>query len=257
MDITINFIPIFNDNYIWLIINSIEKKAIAIDPGDANPLLHYLQSNQLDLAAILITHHHSDHTQGISALKREFSIPVYGPKNEQITGLTHKVEEGDRIHIPAFDRVFHVLNIPGHTLDHIAYTLPGLLFCGDTLFSAGCGRLFEGTAQQMYHSLQKLAALPDKTDVFCAHEYTLQNLKFAQVVEPNNQWIQNKIRQVSALRQDNRPTLPSRINEEKRINPFLRCEVADVIEAVGKWAGLKLDDPVQVFKYLREWKDGF
>lgn len=253
----IDSIPIFNDNYIWLIINSIGKKAIAIDPGDAEPLRHYLQSNQLDLGAILITHHHPDHTQGVFALKREFNMPIYGPKNEQITGLTHKVEEGDYIHVPSFDMAFNVLNIPGHTLDHIAYTLPGLLFCGDTLFSAGCGRLFEGTPQQMYHSLQKLAALPDKTKVFCAHEYTLQNLNFAQVVEPNNQWIQTKINQVIALRQDNRSTLPSSINEEKKINPFLRCEVKEVIESVENWVGFTLEDPVQVFKYLREWKDVF
>jgi hydroxyacylglutathione hydrolase len=256
MDINIQFVSIFNDNYIWLIINSIKRSVVAIDPGDAEPLLHYLQANQLDLAAILITHHHFDHTQGIDALKREFNIPVYGPKNGQIKGLTHTVEEGDRICIPSFGTEFNVLNIPGHTLDHVAYIAPGLLFCGDTLFSAGCGRLFEGTAQQMYHSLQKLAALPDETKIFCAHEYTLQNLKFAQLVEPNNQWVQARLKQVIVLRQDSQPTLPSSIEAEKRINPFLRCDVKEVIKSVEDWVGFQLEDPVQVFKYLREWKDG-
>ena len=255
--IHIHPIPIFKDNYIWLIINPIKKKVIAIDPGDSEPLQAYLQSNQLDLEAILITHHHWDHTQGIGVLKQKYNAVVYGPKNKQIDGLTHMVEEGDIIHIPSFETSFTILNIPGHTLDHIAFILPGLLFCGDTLFSAGCGRLFEGTPQQMYHSLQKLASLPDETKVFCTHEYTLQNLKFAQIVEPNNKRIQNKLSHVMALRQGNNSTLPSVIKEEKEVNPFLRCHVKEVVESVEKWAGVKLEDPIQIFKYLREWKDGF
>lgn len=255
--IDVHAIPIFKDNYVWLVINPINKKVIAIDPGDSEPVLDYLQSNQMELEAIFITHHHWDHTQGISALKKKYNAVVYGPKNKQIDGLTHMVEEGDTIRISSFNASFEILKIPGHTLDHIAYILPGLVFCGDTLFSAGCGRLFEGTPKQMYQSLQKIMSLPDETQVLCAHEYTLQNLTFAQIVEPNNKQIQTKIRYVIELRQGNNSTLPAVLKEEKKINPFLRCHVKEVVDSVEGWVGFKLEDPVQVFKYLREWKDGF
>lgn len=189
----IRSIPIFEDNYIWLIVDSNTKKVIAVDPGDADPLLYFLKENELDLDAILITHHHFDHTHGIARLKRDYNVAVYGPHNPKIIGLTHHVQAGDEIYRPSLNMTFGVLNIPGHTLDHIAYTMPGAVFCGDTLFSAGCGRLFEGTPAQMYRSLQQLASLPDETKVYCTHEYTLQNLQFAQTVEPNNQAIQKKI----------------------------------------------------------------
>lgn len=253
----IRSIPIFEDNYIWLIVDSNTKKVIAVDPGDADPLLYFLKKNELDLDAILITHHHFDHTHGIERLKRDYNVAVYGPHNPKIIGLTHHVEAGDEIYRSSLDITLGVLNIPGHTLDHIAYTMPGVLFCGDTLFSAGCGRLFEGTPAQMYHSLQHLASLPDDTSVYCTHEYTLQNLKFAKAVEPNNQAIQNKLKQVIALRQTNQATLPSLLKDEKEMNPFLRCQEQDVIQAVEKKMGFKMADPVAVFKYLREWKDGF
>ena len=251
------FIPIFEDNYIWLIMASTAKRVIAVDPGDADPLLSFLKKRELELDAILITHHHFDHTHGIQMLKRAYNVPVYGPNNPQIMGLTHHVKAGDVIHRPLLNITFGVLHIPGHTLDHIAYTLPGAVFCGDTLFSAGCGRLFEGTPAQMYHSLQQLANLADDTKVYCTHEYTLQNLQFAQTVEPNNQAIQEKLKQVIRLRQANQPSLPSVIKNEKEINPFLRCQEKDVIQAVEKNRGFKIDDPVDVFRYLRQWKDGY
>ena len=257
MAIDIQYVPIFKDNYIWLIMNKSQNRVIAVDPGDAMPLVHYLSENKLLLDAILTTHHHFDHTNGIKALTDYYSVNVYGPKNEKIQGVTHGVSEPDTISFPFLGSLLTVMDIPGHTLHHIAYLLPGLLFCGDTLFSAGCGRIFEGTVEQMYHSLQKIADLPDDTKIFCTHEYTLQNLKFAQLVEPNNQKIQLKIKNALAMRKENRPTLPVLIGEEKEINPFLRCHIDEIIKSVEKESGLTLNNPLDVFKYLREWKNSF
>jgi hydroxyacylglutathione hydrolase len=255
--ISIQYIPIFQDNYIWLIINTSQNRVIAVDPGDAMPLVNYLTENKLQLEAILITHHHFDHTNGIKALTDYYAVDVYGPKHEIIQGVTHGVSEPDTISFSFLAPPFTVLDIPGHTLHHIAYWLPGLLFCGDTLFSAGCGRIFEGTVEQMYHSLQKIAALPDATKIFCTHEYTLKNLKFAQLVEPHNEKIQLKIQNAITMRNENRPTLPVLIGEEKEINPFLRCHIEEIIQSVEKHTGLTLNNPLEVFKYLREWKNGF
>lgn len=253
--INIHYVPIFQDNYIWLIINEELNQTIAVDPGDAMPLIHYLTERKLQLNAILITHHHFDHTNGIKTLTKHFPVNVYGPKHENIQGITHPVEEPDKLFFPFLSSPITVMNIPGHTLHHVAYHLPGLLFCGDTLFSAGCGRVFEGTIEQMFHSLQKIAALPNETKIFCAHEYTLQNLKFAQSVEPHNEKIRLKIKRVMAERQENKATLPTQIGDEKEINPFLRCHIKEVIERVNQHTGLTLNNPIDVFKYLREWKN--
>ena len=255
--LTIYALPIFQDNYIWLIIHAKEKKVIAVDPGDAAPLQDFLTHNHLTLAALLITHHHADHTNGITTLAKHFPIPVYGPNNPSIPGITHAVCEPNTITFPFLPGAFAVLDTPGHTIDHIAYCFGDALFCGDTLFSAGCGRIFEGTAEQMYHSLQKIAALPEKTSIYCTHEYTLQNLAFAQTIEPHNQNIALKIQQVTALRAANRPSLPSLLGEEKAINPFLRCHIKEVVQRVEQHVGFTLSTPVNVFKYLREWKNGF
>lgn len=254
-NIQIDGVPIFADNYIWLILNRQQKKAIAIDPGDAKPLQDYLCAKQLKLEAILITHHHADHVGGILPLIQNRPIPVYGPHNPTIRGLSHPIQEPDQFSLPFLPNPITVFNIPGHTLDHIAYYLPGMLFSGDTLFSAGCGRVFEGTMAQMFHSLQKIAALPNDTKIYCTHEYTLNNLQFAQKVEPDNLDIQHKITEVKKLRTENKPSVPTQLGDEKKINPFLRCHVPAVMSSVERQTGLTLRDPIIVFQYLREWKN--
>ena len=255
--LVIHAVPIFKDNYIWLIRESVTNKVIAIDPGEAHTLQNFITTNHLDLAAILITHHHADHTNGIQELINHSPVPVYGPNNPSIRGITNPVQEPDTIVFPFLAEPFSVLNTPGHTLDHISYLFSGMLFCGDTLFSAGCGRLFEGTAEQLFHSLQKIAALPDDTKIYCTHEYTLQNLLFAQAVEPKNPNIQTKIDQVKVLRANNQPSLPSCLRNEKKFNPFLRCNNKEIIASVERQVGFKLDNIIDVFKQLREWKNNF
>jgi hydroxyacylglutathione hydrolase len=251
-------IPAFTDNYIWLVANKANRQCIVVDPGDAAPVLDVLRQNDLTLNAILITHHHHDHTGGIEVLHEHFTdVPVYGPASENIPCMTHPLVENDVVNLPMVDLNFHVLDIPGHTKGHIAYHGKGMLFCGDTLFSAGCGRLFEGTAEQMYTSLSKLAGLPEDTLVYCAHEYTAANLRFAQTVEADNPDIQKRISEIAVMRGKNQPTLPSVMRFEKLTNPFLRCEMASVIDSVEKKTHTKLTDPTAVFQSLRAWKDTF
>jgi hydroxyacylglutathione hydrolase len=216
-------IPAFSDNYIWLLAK--DDKAWVVDPGEAAPVLAALKSSNLTLAGILITHHHPDHTGGVAALLKEFPVPVFGPENSPASNLIdNPLKDKENIRIGTWQ--FSVIAIPGHTLDHIAFYCAAdkILFCGDTLFSAGCGRVFEGTYEQMYQSLLKLAALPSDTKVCCAHEYTLSNLRFAVTIEPANQDIINYQKQCEELREKNQPTLPSSIGLEQRINPFLRCK---------------------------------
>ena len=220
-------------------------------------MLDYLQREKLALAAILATHHHPDHVGGIAELRRSFDVPVYGPKKEPIPTLTRPVAEGDRVAIPELGVDFSVLDIPGHTRAHIAYYGAGALFCGDTLFACGCGRLFEGTAEQMYASLAKLAALPDETKVYCGHEYTLANIGFAKTVEPGNSALEMREARDRKLRAEGKPTLPSRLGEEKATNPFLRCLEPAVIESANKYLGKRLADPVRVFAAIRDWKNQF
>ncbi len=255
LPIVVDYLPIFENNYIWLIMNRTRDTVIAVDPGDASPLFDYLNLKQVKLEAILITHHHRDHTGGINKLKKQYDVKVYGPQHESIDGVSDGVAEGSCIEFPFLASSFSILDIPGHTLGHIAYYVPGSLFCGDTLFSAGCGRLFEGTAEQMYQSLQKIAALPEDTTLYCTHEYTLQNLKFAQLIEPHNVDIQVKINHVQALRQANLPSLPALLSEEKKINPFLRCHIPEVVANAEQYAGSAFNSAVDVFRALRAWKD--
>lgn len=255
-----NIIPIsaFKDNYIWLIANSENRQCIVVDPGDAAPVLSTLSKLDLTLIAILITHHHNDHTGGISELHKKFpDVLVYGPAGENIPCMTNPMAENDEVKFPSIGLDLRVLDIPGHTKGHIAYYGNSMLFSGDTLFSAGCGRLFEGTAAQMYKSLTKLADLPDETRVYCGHEYTAANLKFAQTVEPDNKEIQKQIIEVAAMREKNQPTLPSVMHLEKLTNPFLRCKIVSVIDSVQKKSDEKLTDPTAVFQTLRAWKDTF
>jgi len=229
--------------------------AAVVDPGEARPVLDYLRREKLELAAILATHHHADHVGGIRELLGVRKIAVYGPRNEPIPTLTHPVSEGDTVTIPELGASFSVLDIPGHTRAHIAYYGAGALFCGDTLFACGCGRVFEGTAEQMYSSLGKLRALPDDTKVYCGHEYTLANIGFAKNVEPGNAALAAREARDQRLRAQGKPTLPSLLGDEKATNPFLRCTEPAVVESVNKYLGSRVSDPVRVFAAIREWKN--
>ena len=255
MNIKISPVSTLQDNYVWVIIDSENKSAIIVDPGEAAPVHQFLTQHQLKLKAILITHHHWDHTNGIAELLQHYQVPVFGAKKMETPEITNTVEDGANIKLPPF--AFDVIAIPGHTLNHIAYYAKGMLFCGDTLFAAGCGRMFEGTPQQLFHSLQKLAALPDDTNVYCAHEYTLNNLRFAKAVEPHNQKIMEKIEHIKKIREKQSPSLPSTILDEKETNPFLRCDSAEIKANVEAHIGKKLNSPLEIFTELRKWKDIF
>lgn len=248
----IAFIPAFKDNYIWLLRRG--GRAAVVDPGDAAPVMKRLQAEGLQLDAILVTHHHADHQGGVAALLESWPAPVFGPGNESITGRSRPLSGGERIEV--LDQEFEVLAVPGHTAGHIAYRMPGAVFCGDTLFGAGCGRLFEGTPQQMTASLARLAALPDSTRIYCAHEYTEANLRFAFAVEPGNPALRERMAAVAAQRRAGLPSVPSTLGEEKATNPFLRCSEPAVVAAARRHRP-RVADPVDIFAALREWKNAF
>lgn len=251
-------VPAFDDNYLWLIHSPrAADQVLVVDPGDAGAIDSALQRHQLTLRGILVTHHHGDHVGGVNDLLQKYDVPVYGPTNEPIPGHPHRVVEGQHVQFDDLGLAFQVLELPGHTLGHIGYAGHGAVFCGDTLFSGGCGRLFEGTPAQMTASLQKLATLPIATAVYCAHEYTLGNLRFAQVVEPNNTALTEYLGQCLELRRAGRPTVPSSIGLELRINPFLRTSAGTVKQAAEHHAGRKIDSETEVFAILREWKNHF
>jgi hydroxyacylglutathione hydrolase len=247
----------FRDNYIWLIHGADPRRVAIVDPGDARPVVAAVAAQGLTPVAILLTHHHPDHSGGIPALREAFGIPAWGPAGEPVAGLSHTVSGGDRVALPELGLAFDVIDIPGHTAGHIAFHGHGALFCGDTLFSAGCGRIFEGTPAQMLASLETLAALPDDTRIYCGHEYTGANLRFAQAVEPDNADVAQHAEQVAALRRSDTPSLPSTLAVERRINPFLRCDEPTVREAAGRRAAQPLASRVDVFAAVRRWKDEF
>ena len=250
-------IPAFQDNYIWAMHND-AGHCVVVDPGDAEVVEAFLAERSLQLTAIIITHHHWDHTGGLERLCSARNIPVHGPNNPSIKGLTQIPGEQDKLLLGDIGLSFQVLEVPGHTLDHIAYYCAeqNILFCGDTLFHGGCGRLFEGSPQQMLTSLNKLSAVPPQTRVYCTHEYTQANLKFAHAVEPNNQVLTETLRQVEQLRENQQITLPSRIDVQKQINPFLRSSERGVIRA-AETRGANGQDPGSVFQVIRQWKDTF
>ncbi|MEO8484989.1 MAG: hydroxyacylglutathione hydrolase [Betaproteobacteria bacterium] len=251
----------FTDNYVWVIRDA--GLAAVVDPGDAAPVEEWLARERVTLSAILVTHHHRDHTGGIADLVRERAVPVIGPSREAIPARTQAVREGDRFTLPGMALSLDVLDIPGHTAGHVAFVGRDagwgspVLFCGDTLFAAGCGRVFEGTPSEMWRSLSTLAALPGETRVFCGHEYTLANLRFAGAVEPGNPAIAARVVREQAKRDRGEPTLPSTIADERATNPFLRAGEPQVRAMAEGRAGRKIAGAVEVFAALREWKNAF
>ena len=245
------------DNYIWILINRINQCVAIVDPSEHEPVLECIQSKNLNPIAILITHHHWDHVGGISGLTKKYNIPVYTPKKEFVEGSTNPVGEGDIISLPELDLEINILDVPGHTSGAIAYYTKKMLFSGDTLFTGGCGRLFEGSPTQMYASLSKIKKLPTKTLVYCGHEYTIPNLQFATAVEIDNKAIQRRLDIAQKTRNENLPTVPATLEIEKQTNPFLRCNEQSVINAASMRAGKALDNPAEVFATIRDWKDSF
>jgi len=252
----VSAIPAFDDNYIWLLRSPESGACAVVDPGDEDPVLERLAAERLDLGAILVTHKHRDHVGGVAALKARFPrARVLGPAGEPIPARDEAVQDGDEVVVPGLGVRFAILGVPGHTEGHVAYFGEGLLFCGDTLFAAGCGRVFSGTHEQLHASLQRLAALPADTVVYCAHEYTEANLGFAKWVEPDNVELICREAEVRHARSRGEPTVPSVIALERATNPFLRVAEPAVIAAAERWAGRPLQRGAEVFRALRRWKD--
>ncbi len=250
----------FDDNYIWLL--RADGQVAVVDPGDAAPVLLHLDASGDRLCAILATHHHGDHVGGVAELLARFPVPVFGPASENIPGVTHPLSGGEHIEVPGIGVGLDVIAVPGHTRGHIAYYGPtigadGALFCGDTLFGAGCGRLFEGTPAQMQASLSRIAGLPAPTLVYCAHEYTQGNLRFAAAVEPGSIAVQRRCKEVARERAAGRATVPTRIGIELETNPFLRWDAPAVRAAAAGRLGHAPADAVETFTVIREWKNRF
>ncbi|MGH1485007.1 MAG: hydroxyacylglutathione hydrolase [Cellvibrionaceae bacterium] len=269
--ITVSPIPAYTDNYIWLIENSLGE-AVVVDPGDANPVLATLSEKKLKLVAIIVTHHHWDHVDGIDDLRRFYDVPVYGPDSARIPHVTNTVSEGDTVTLFSSSSSsssplqlqslqLEVLSVPGHTYDHIAYRSnidnQPVIFCGDTLFAAGCGRLFDGTHEQFCHSLQRINQMPANTQIFCTHEYTMANLAFAAAVEPANTAIKKRTKTERTKREQGQSTLPTNLALERETNPFLRYEQPHIAQSINQYWKTESTSPEDLFTGLRRWKDNF
>jgi hydroxyacylglutathione hydrolase len=246
-------LPAFEDNYIWVLRNG--DRIAVVDPGDAQPVLDYIAATGAQLCAILVTHHHGDHVGGIDAIVARHPVPVFGPAADGIAAVDHPLADGDRVALAELGIELEVIAVPGHTHGHVAYYRRGALFCGDTLFGAGCGRLFEGTPVQMHASLARLAALPPETQVYCAHEYTQSNLRFAAAVEPGNAAVAARTAEAAQLRADGLPTVPSTLALELATNPFLRWDAPTVVAAATTQLGRAPAGAAEVFAVIREWRN--
>lgn len=254
----ITAIPALQDNYIWAIHN--DSQTVVVDPGEAAPVLAFLTEQNIALTAILCTHRHHDHIGGIEKLRAVYNVPVYGRRHQQNPHISHDLHDGEQLRLDAFGLAFEILAVPGHLDDHLAFfaadTAPPILFCGDVLFGAGCGRNFEGTVAQLHDSLQRLSRLPDTTLVYCAHEYTVSNLRFAAICEPDNPAVQQRIVDTRQLRAANLSSVPSTMRLEKATNPFLRCTEPEIIRSLQR-RGLTGTSELAVFTALRAWRDNF
>jgi len=248
-------LPAFADNYIWALRRG--PCLAVVDPGEDRPVLDYLAESGTRLCAILATHHHGDHIGGIDALLSVHPVPVYGPGTEGIAAVDHPLADGDRVVLAELGIDFEVMAVPGHTRGHVAYYRRGMLFCGDTLFGAGCGKLFEGTPETMFASLSRIRALPGDTQVYCAHEYTLSNLRFAAAVEPDSAAVKRRIETTTKLREEGWPSVPSSMSTELATNPFLRWDAPDVVAAARQRLGREPHGPQEVFAAIRDWKNHF
>lgn len=250
----ITAIPALQDNYIWAIHD--DRSAVVVDPGEAQPVLDFLAGLGLQLHAILCTHRHHDHVDGIAELRGVYNVPVHGRSHPKNPHITHDLREGDQLRLDALGIGFDIIEIPGHLDDHIAFIAPKIVFCGDVMFGAGCGKNFEGTLAQLHHSLKRLSELPDDTQIYCAHEYTAYNLPFALACEPKNPDIRHRVAETRILRAENKPTVPFTIALEKATNPFLRCDSPELIKTLQA-RGLADTSELAVFTALREWRDRF
>lgn len=252
-------VPIYQDNYVWMILEPHGKQAWAVDPGDAGPVQRFAAQNKLTLAGILITHSHWDHVSGIDELVHALDVPVYGPKTPSIPQITHPVSEGDRFML--WNASVQVMEVPGHMPEHLCYLAAhnnvNQLFCGDVLFSAGCGRIFSGTPAELKHSLDRLRQLPSDTLVYCAHEYTLANIAFAKTVEPANKALAERELEVLESRHSGIPSLPTSVGAERQFNPFLRYDHPEVVKSISKKVNNAPPDMLTAFTWLRQWKDEF
>ena len=247
-------IKAYTDNYIWLV--STNEGSIVVDPGESKEILNLIDANEIDLKGVLITHHHYDHTNGLLDLTNKMNLEVYGPK--KIEGINNIVKESDKFSLIGID--FEVIEIPGHTLDHLAFYSSNnkdpILFCGDTLFAGGCGRVFEGTFEQMFKSLKKISNYPKETKIFCGHEYTLSNLKFALEADEDNKQLADEYINIKKLISSDIPSLPTNLNKELKVNPFLRCNEINIKNKVIDKFDI-IDDELEIFTALRKWKDNF